>query len=79
LRRDELDLLQLSSFDSKVGRHLDYLARAYEVVWVRAELVYARIEFAATHSLGYPQAECAFALRRVLQTELTDYHLGLSV
>src|ERR1043165_5475565 len=73
----QLDLLELHSLDAEVSGHLDDLSRVDEIFGIGTEFFHARIKLAATHPLGYRQADLAFTVRSVPRTEITNYHPAL--
>src|SRR5258708_1098925 len=74
----ELDLFQLSFFESKKNGHLDDLAGTNKIVGVGTELFYSRAKLATTHSFRNIEAEHAFAVLAVVRTKFTNYHGYLS-
>lgn len=60
------DLFQLRFLKPKERGHLNDLGRAYEIIWVGAELFHARSKLAATHSFWNIETESALAVCPVL-------------
>lgn len=73
----EVDLLHLTPFYPKEGRHLNDLGAADEVLRVGAEPLQRRLELMATHRPGYLQAKPATSLLTILYTEITEFQCSL--
>jgi hypothetical protein len=72
-----LDLLKLRSFDSKIDGHLYELFWIYKVFGVGAELFQGRHKLTTRHALRNLEAEFAFTILLILQTEFTNLQITL--
>ena len=72
-----LDLLEFRTLDAKVRRHLYDLSWIDEVFAVRAKLFQGGAKFSASHALRNLEAESAFTILLILETEFTNYHCAL--
>jgi hypothetical protein len=71
------DLFEFWALDAKVSRHLYDLFGVDKVFGVRAKLFHSGAKFTASHTLRDLEAEAAFSILLILQTEFTNYHCAL--
>ena len=78
-RGHDLDLLQFRSTNSEIRGHLDNLASVNKIFWVGAKFLDAGPELAAGHALPNIEADRAFAVPSMVQTEFADRHWVLNL